>query len=344
MNPAAPASSSSRRSRHRTALVQQAFAIQPVIDEEDQFGNLETGDNSTVITAALNTGAGPLQGSTTAIVAGGVATFANLADSTAESITLEFTSGSLTPAVTGTVVVNPAVALSISSYTAAPGTVQVNGELTYTIVVTNSGPSPATGVTLTSPLGTGASYVAGSGSVSPSGSVTLQGLNVVASVPMLALGASATLSFMVSPSLVGTFTGAVSVTANETNLNTSNNSASVSTTVVDRVGTIEFSAAGYTVPDNAGSATITVNRVNGARGTVTVDYTTVPINAMPGLDYTPVSGTLTFPNGVASETIVVPVLDNPYDDHNELVSIVLSNPRPPRPWARPCWDLPARRP
>ena len=67
------------------------------------------------------------------------------------------------------------------------------------------------------------------------------------------------------------------------------------------------------MPENAGSATITVSRVNGARGTVTVDYTTVPINATPGLDYTPVSGTLTFPDGVTSETIVVPVLANPYD-------------------------------
>ena len=34
----------------------QPFATQPVIDEEDQYGNLETGDNSTVITARLATG------------------------------------------------------------------------------------------------------------------------------------------------------------------------------------------------------------------------------------------------------------------------------------------------
>ena len=99
----------------------------------------------------------------------------------------------------------------------------------------------------------------------------------------------------------------------------------MTTTVLDRVGTIEFSAASYAVPENAGSATITVNRVNGARGTVTVDYTTVPINATPGLDYTPVSGTLTFTDGVTSQTIVVPVLANPYDNHDELVSVVLSN-------------------
>ncbi len=68
-----------------------------------------------------------------------------------------------------------------------------------------------------------------------------------------------------------------------------------------------------------------MSRVNGARGIVTVNYKTVPINATPGLDYTPVSGTLTFPNGATSETIVVPVLADPYDNHNELVSVVLSN-------------------
>ena len=284
-----------------------------------------TADSSTVVTAALESGSGSLLGTTTVTVSGGVATFTGLADDTAESIALLFTSGSLTPGISGTVVVNPAVDLAVSSFTATPGPVQVGGDVTYTIVVSNSGPSPATGVTVTTKLGTGAGYVAGSGSVSPSGSVTLQGSSVVAIVPMLAQGASATLTFTVSPGLVGTLTGAVSLAANETNLNMSNHSGSVSTTVIDRVGTIQFSAAVNSVPENAGSAAITVNRVNGARGTLTVDYTTIPINATPGLDYTPVSGTLSFPNGVTSQTIVVPVLDNPYDDHNELVSVVLSN-------------------
>ena len=34
-----------------TATAGQPFATQPVIYEEDQYGNLETGDNSTVVTA-----------------------------------------------------------------------------------------------------------------------------------------------------------------------------------------------------------------------------------------------------------------------------------------------------
>jgi Domain of unknown function (DUF4082) len=88
-----------------TATAGVAFATQPVIYEEDQNGNLETGDNSTVVTVALNTGTGPLQGTLTATVHGGIATFTNLADNTAETITLNFTSPGLTTATSNNIVV-----------------------------------------------------------------------------------------------------------------------------------------------------------------------------------------------------------------------------------------------
>jgi uncharacterized repeat protein (TIGR01451 family) len=237
--------------------------------------------------------------------------------------------------------VSPAVDLAITQFTAAPKTVQIGDDLTYTIVVTNNGPIPATAVTVTSPLGTSVSYVTGSGTVTPSGTVNLQGSSVVASLGTLAQGDSATLTFMVVPSAIGTLTVTASVTSNQTDTSASNNSATVSATVADRVGTIEFSQSGYAVPDNAGSAAITVSRVNGARGTVTVDYKTVPINALPGLDYTPVSGTLTFPNGVTSETIVVPVLDNPYDNHDGLLSVVLSNAQTTETLGQPILGAPS---
>jgi hypothetical protein len=51
-----------------TATAGQAFAVQPVIKEEDAFGNVETSDNSTQVTASLHSGSGPLQGTTTATV------------------------------------------------------------------------------------------------------------------------------------------------------------------------------------------------------------------------------------------------------------------------------------
>ena len=47
-----------------TATAGQPFAIQPVVYEVDLYGNLETGDSSTVLIASLGTGNGPLQGTT----------------------------------------------------------------------------------------------------------------------------------------------------------------------------------------------------------------------------------------------------------------------------------------
>jgi len=81
-----------------TATAGQAFAVQPVIYEEDQYGNLERGDNSTRVTVGLKAGTGPLHGTTTVTVAGGIAGFSALADDKAESIVLVFTSGTLAKA------------------------------------------------------------------------------------------------------------------------------------------------------------------------------------------------------------------------------------------------------
>ena len=112
-------------------------------------------------------------------------------------------------------------------------------------------------------------------------------------------------------------------------LNPTQAQASLTNNVIDRPGTVAFGSPTYSVPETAGSATLTVVRTAGERGTVTVHYATVPVNATPGMDYTPVSGTLTFGDRRTSQTIVVPVLANPYDRTNELVNVVLPTSRPP---------------
>ena len=96
-----------------TATAGQAFATGPVIYEEDKFGNLETGDNSTVITASLETGSGRLTGAT-GTLSGGVATFANLADDTAEIISLNFSGAGLTVEPSSSVVITPAAVSKLS--------------------------------------------------------------------------------------------------------------------------------------------------------------------------------------------------------------------------------------
>ena len=100
-----------------TATAGQAFGIQPVVDEEDQYGNLETGDDSTTVTASLASGTGSLVGTTTVTVAGGVATFTDLEEDTAGTISLEFRGNGLAVATSTDVVVSPAAASQLVVHT-----------------------------------------------------------------------------------------------------------------------------------------------------------------------------------------------------------------------------------
>ncbi len=52
-----------------SATAGQAFGTQPVILEEDAYGNLEN-DSSTLVTVGLNSGVGPLQGGVSTTVVG----------------------------------------------------------------------------------------------------------------------------------------------------------------------------------------------------------------------------------------------------------------------------------
>ena len=111
ISPAAAAQLAIHTQPSCTATAGAAFSPQPVIYVEDQYGNLETGDNTTQVTASLSTGIGPLQGTTTATVSAGVATFTNLADNKAETISLQFASNpELTSPVSNNIVVSPAAA------------------------------------------------------------------------------------------------------------------------------------------------------------------------------------------------------------------------------------------
>ncbi len=105
-------------STNATAGVQ--FAQQPVIAVYDQYGNAFTNDNVSVVTAAVATGSGVLQGTVTATVVEGVATFTNLYHNVAGDITIGFTSGTFSNAVSGTVSVAPAQATNVV-FTTQPG-------------------------------------------------------------------------------------------------------------------------------------------------------------------------------------------------------------------------------
>src|SRR5262249_12684495 len=85
-----------------------AFPTQPVVALEDAYGNIETVDNSTHVTASLTSGNGPLPGTTTVTVHAGVATFTNISDNTPEAIVLKFDGGGLESSHSTSVVISTA--------------------------------------------------------------------------------------------------------------------------------------------------------------------------------------------------------------------------------------------
>ncbi len=90
-------------------------------------------------------------------------------------------------------------------------------------------------------------------------------------------------------------------------------------------GTITLSASTYSVNENGGSVTITVNRTGGS-GAVTVDYATSNGSATAGSDYTAASGTLSWADGdTAAKTFTVSIINDTLQEGDETVNIALSN-------------------
>jgi uncharacterized repeat protein (TIGR01451 family) len=113
-----------------------------------------------------------------------------------------------------------------------PASTTLGAPVAYTLTITNNGPAPATGVTVSDTLPAGATYFSASssqGSCAGTTTVTCSlgtldstatGSSTAATVTIVVLGASA-----------GTLTNTATVSANETDPNHANNTASVSTTV-----------------------------------------------------------------------------------------------------------------
>lgn len=94
----------------------------------------------------------------------------------------------------------------------------------------------------------------------------------------------------------------------------------------DPTVSVMFSLATYSVNEDAGNATITVNLNKASGFNVNVDYATSVGTATPGADYTPVNGTLTFLAGETSKTFDVPIINQALDEPlEETVNLTLDN-------------------
>jgi len=88
---------------------------------------------------------------------------------------------------------------------------------------------------------------------------------------------------------------------------------------------VRFTSAQYSATELSGKATISLTRFNNSAGSITVNYSTAPGTATPGLDYQPVSGTVIFGPGETNRSFDVPVFSDGLPELNETVLLSISS-------------------
>jgi CSLREA domain-containing protein len=101
---------------------------------------------------------------------------------------------------------------------------------------------------------------------------------------------------------------------------------SVPVSILDTDSPGRFVIASLQFQENAGTALIEIDRLDGSRGAVKVNYVTSDGTAKAGSDYTATTGTLTFNAGETSKTISVPILSDNLVEGDETYFVTLSNP------------------
>ena len=154
---------------------------------------------------------------------------------------------------------------------ASSGTVTVGSNVTFTVTVTNNGPSDASGVQITDQLPAGLAFV----SATPSQGTYTSGTGVW-DIGAVASGASVTLALTATVTATGSITNTATKTAeNETDPVAANNSASATITGQAPDLTIAKSHVGSFVRGSTGSYSLTVSNIGTAAssGLVTVSDT-----------------------------------------------------------------------
>ena len=89
---------------------------------------------------------------------------------------------------------------------------------------------------------------------------------------------------------------------------------------------VQFAQSAFTVNQDASNAVVTLVRTGGSNTTTTVFFNTSDGTAKAGTDYTATSGTVTFTNGVSTNTVTIPILPGNPLSTNQTVRLTLSNP------------------
>ena len=172
------------------------------------------------------------------ITAGGSATLtivAQVSQSAGKTITdsgsvqldeIDPTPGDDSASVTTRVAPDADIAISM---TASPAQLDVGGSLTFTMVASNQGPSPATNVVVALPLGSGVTFESAQ---STTGTASFAGGQVTALLGTLQPNQQATITVVLQATASGTFSATASITSDDADPTLADDTASASAVVL----------------------------------------------------------------------------------------------------------------
>ena len=197
----------------------------------------------------------------------------------------------------------------------------VGHDLTYSVIVSNAGPSSSTSVVLTDQLPTNTSLVRCSVS---RGSLIQSGDSLIADCGTLTNGESVLLTVVVLPAEAGLITNVAFAARQETEVYRANNVVTNVVAALPQAITVNDVA----VVEGQGGTTNALFQVSLAAfssQTVRVGYATRDGSATAGSDYTAVSGTLVFPPGITNLPVTVTVFGDVFSEPDETFFLDLSN-------------------
>ena len=206
----------------------------------------------------------------------------------------------------------------------SPGAVSLGGTVTYTLTVTNTGPSLATGVIVSNVPPAGANLISFS---SPQATASNVGGVLVFNFGTLPTGTNMTATVVVQPQTVGVITNLANVIRTGQDPYTPNNRAVTYTTVL--VPVISILNPFVTVAEgDSGTTPVVLNLQLSASSpqTISVDYATADDSAQAGSDYLATNGTVVFLPGVTNQSITLTVLGDTLSEGNEDFEVDLFNP------------------
>jgi uncharacterized repeat protein (TIGR01451 family) len=174
-------------------------------------------------------------------------------NATASNVVPNLTSNSANATV---IVANANSADMAITKTGSPNPVTQGTPLTYTLTVTNNGPATATTVTVTDTLPSSLTYLSSTVTPSTQGTCSEAGGTVTCQLGTMTNTATATISILTIPEQSGVISNTATVTADQTDPNSSNNSATWNETVMAPTGITLQSFSAHSGKDKNGASRV----------------------------------------------------------------------------------------